>query len=141
MLKKIMTVALIFSLISFNSVSVAEKTETIYSEDNTSIIVTADHPQFKITLKSNPTTGYSWFLREYDASLIKPIKNEYQRPEKSLIGASGFEVWTFKIKPIGFTVPHQTALRMVYARPWNKTDPGTQLVFHVTTQAKSVSKK
>jgi predicted secreted protein len=49
------------------------------------------------------------------------------------MGAGGVEIWTFKLKPTALTVPHQTTLRMIYARPWNKTDSGTQIVFHVTT--------
>jgi len=130
----------VIALLCFSCVCVAatmnkpEETKvSTYNEDNTNIIVTRDHPEFTIKLKSNPTTGYSWFLREYDAKLIAPVNKKYKGPDKKLIGAGGFEIWTFKMKPNAFAVPHQTSLRMIYARPWNKLDSGTQIVFHVTT--------
>ena len=108
----------------------------LYTEDNLNIMVSPDQPMFMIKLKSNPTTGYSWFLREYDASMIIPLKHNFQAPTQNLIGASGFETWTFKVKSAGFTVPQQTTIRMIYARPWQSMDSSTQLVFRVTTQGK-----
>ena len=137
MLKQIAMIALLG--LSLNCVGATinnnedAKTVTMYNEDNTNIMVSRDHPEFTLKLKSNPTTGYSWFLREYDANLIEPIGKHYQGPDKALIGAGGYELWNFKMKPAAFLVPHQTALRMNYARPWNKLDSGSQLVFHVTT--------
>ena len=113
-------------------VSVYADTPT-YTEDKTSIVADVKQLTFIIKLKSNPTTGYSWFLREYDADLITPVKHEFQQPEKKLIGAPGFELWTFRMKHAAFTVPQQTALRFVYARPWQGADNSTQVVFRVTT--------
>lgn len=107
-----------------------------YTEDKTSISVSVNDPVFVLKLKSNATTGYTWFLREYDAAIISPVKHEYVQPNKGLIGAPGFEYWTFKVKPAGFTVPQQTTIRMVYTRPWQSNDSGTQLVFRITTQGK-----
>lgn len=112
----------------------AEKTEpTIYNEDNTTIHVTAQQPQFTVKLKSNPTTGYAWFLHEYSTKMITPIKHTFEAPEKKLIGASGYEVWTFKANQQAFTVPQMLTLRFVYARPWKSTDTGTQVIFRVMT--------
>lgn len=121
-----------------NSVMAYAATEDnhTYTEDKTSISVNVKDPVFVLKLKSNPTTGYTWFLREYDSTLITPVKNEYVQPNKKLIGAPGFENWTFKVKPAGFTVPQQTTIRMVYTRPWQSNDSGTQLVFRITTQGK-----
>ena len=106
----------------------------VFTNDKTNIVIAATQPVFILKLKSNPTTGYSWFLREYDASLISPLKHSFQAPDKKLIGASGFELWTFKLKPQAFVVPHQTMVRMVYMRPWQGTDNSTQVIFRVTTQ-------
>ncbi len=99
------------------------------------ILVTVKQPEFIIKLKSNPSTGYSWFLREYNANLIAPVKHTYEAGTKNLIGSSGFELWTFRVKPAGFTVPQQTVIRMIYTRPWEGSDTSTQMVFRVTTQA------
>ncbi len=103
-----------------------------YAEDKLNIMVTKANREFVIKLKSNPTTGYSWFLREYDPSLITPVKHTFETPVPKRIGASGYEVWTFKVKPNAFVVPQQTAVRLIYARPWQGADNSTQLFFRVT---------
>lgn len=106
---------------------------TIYTQDQTSIIVTTAAPTFVIKLDSNPTTGYSWFLHEYDKSLIQPVKHEFVAPDTKLIGAGGYELWTFKVKQDGLTVPQQTTIRFAYARPWDGSDSASQIAFHVST--------
>jgi inhibitor of cysteine peptidase len=106
----------------------------IFTEDQTSIAITKDKPQFVIKLKSNPTTGYAWFLREYDAQLVTPVKHVFESPkEKKVLGASGFELWTFRMKETSFKVPQQTMIRFVYARPL-ETDQSKQVVFRVSTR-------
>ena len=108
----------------------------IYTEEKPGIQVVPHQPVFTVKLKSNPTTGYSWFLREYDPNLMSPVKHSYVPPEKQMIGAGGYELWTFKIKPAGFLVPQQTVLRMIYSRPWQGNDNSTQVVFRVSTSGK-----
>jgi predicted secreted protein len=107
---------------------------TIYTEEKLGITVTPTNPQFTIKLISNATTGYSWYLREYDHSLIMPIKHEYKAPTSQLIGAPGVEYWTFRVKPEGFIMPQQTTLPFVYVRPWEVTGDVKLVVFRVTTQ-------
>ena len=116
--------------------SATGESDNIYSEDKQNIAVIPHQPEFVLKLKSNPTTGYSWFLREYNASLISPVKHTFQHPSQKLIGAPGYELWTFRVKPAGFTVPQQTIIRMIYARPWQGADNSSQLVFRVTIQGK-----
>jgi inhibitor of cysteine peptidase len=113
-----------------------EKDNTIYTEDKLNIVVDPHHSVFIIKLKSNPTTGYSWFLREYNSNLLAPIKHGFQQPNTALIGAAGYESWTFRMKPAAFIVPHQLPIRFVYARPWQGADNSTQIVFRVTTLMK-----
>lgn len=113
--------------------SVLACADNIYTEDKPNINITSKQPEFVLKLKSNPTTGYSWFLREYDANLISPIKHSFQAANNGLVGSSGFDFWTFKVKPAGFTVPQQTVIRMVYARPWATSDNPTQVVFRIST--------
>ena len=122
-------------LIAFSMMSLAVKADNVtYSEDKTNITVTVQQPEFVLKLKSNPTTGYSWFLQEYNSNLITPVKHFFQAPAKGLMGAPGFELWTFRVKPAGFAVPQQTTIRMVYARAWESKDSETQVVFRVSTQ-------
>lgn len=142
-LKNILQNMLIIFVLAFSAMvwaSEAEKSNSsatnVYTEDKLNITVDSKSPEFTIKLKSNPTTGFSWFLREYDAALITPVKYTFQKSEQKLAGAPGYEIWTFRVKPVGFIVPQQTVLRMIYARPWQGADSSTQIVFRVTTQGK-----
>jgi inhibitor of cysteine peptidase len=77
--------------------------DNTYTESNTAIAISVDQPEFTIKLKSNPTTGYSWFLRDYNAALIESVSHAFQAPtDKKLMGAPGFEVWKFKVKPAAY---------------------------------------
>ncbi len=109
----------------------------VYQQEKPIIMVSSDKPSFVIKLKSNPTTGYSWFLREFNSSLVEPVKQHFEAPtDKKLMGAPGYELWTFRAKPAAFLVPQQTTIRFVYARPWEAADNSTQVVFKVTTTKK-----
>ena len=119
------------ALLYFNVAIAAD----VYSEDKTAFIINANQPEFSIKLKSNPTTGYSWFLRSYDGNLVKPVKHAFIPPtDTKLVGAPGYEVWTFKMKPEAFEVPLQTVMRFVYARPWEMVGKdSTVLDFQIVT--------
>lgn len=129
-MKKMVTLLM---LIAFNTAFAADP--VYYSEDKPNITVTKDQPQFTIRLKSNPTTGFNWYLREYNSRLIAPVKHSFEAPKQQLVGAPGYEFWTFKVKPDGFVVPQQMTVKMVYARPFS-TDGGTQVMFRISTQSK-----
>ena len=116
----------------FSSLTLAAEA-SFYSEETPNISVTKSQAQFTIKLKSNPTTGYSWFLRDYNSKLIAPLNHHFEVPQSKMIGAPGIEVWTFRVKPDAFVVPHQMRIRFMYARPWDKSDNATQAVFRITT--------
>lgn len=127
----------ILSIMVMGSVYAAETASNIshvYTEDKLGIAVTKDQSQFVVKLKSNPTTGYSWFLRGYDSEIIAPVKHHFEHAtDRKLMGAPGFETWTFQVKEHGFIVPQQTAIRFVYARPWENDVQAKQVVFQVST--------
>ena len=127
-------IALMSSEIFADKTNPADNLSNFYTEAKPNISVDASHPQFTIQLKSNPTTGYSWFLREYNSRLITPLKHKFIAPTQKLIGAGGFEQWTFRVNAAGFTVPQQMTIRFVYARPWQGADNSTQVVFRVSTR-------
>lgn len=87
------------------------------------IIVTQSNPVFSIVMQSNPTTGYSWLLKSYDATLISPISRKFYPPtNRKLVGAPGYEKWTFRVKSPGFVVPQTTSIVLLYARSWEMQD-------------------
>lgn len=75
--------------------------------------------EFKVTLASNPTTGYSWALaKPLDGKLLALVTNIYERPETRLVGAGGNEVWTFKAVAAG-----KADIAFKYIRPWETNVP------------------
>jgi len=113
----------------------------VYTDAKPTAMITSAQPTFIIKLKANPTTGYSWFLRGYDSNLLTPVKHVFEAPKntKKLVGAPGYELWTFHVKPAGFTVPRQTMIRFVYARPWESNNTSTTVVFTLMTSQSSKS--
>lgn len=134
MYKMFLSFLVIYSMHTF--AQPPKKPVSVYSEDHLNIMVTDEQPEFNLELKSNPTTGFSWFLREYNTDLITPVKRTFQAGERKLIGAPGKEIWTFRVKPKGFIVPQQTTLRMIYTRPFQGNDNARQVVFRISTLTK-----
>ncbi len=108
--------------------------QTPASNPNT-VYISADHPQFLVQLPSNPTTGYQWYLTEYDARLIQPTGFRYQTDNTRLVGAPGLAIFSFKATDVAFAAPHATTINFAYSRPWENA-PGEQKVIYVTTSAK-----
>ena len=118
---------------SLSPIVLAENTHPpVYKENQTTILVSAAQPVFSIQLPSNPTTGYRWDLKRYDKKWIKPIENHYQPPNTQLIGAGGYEVWTFKALPKALQSTQQTVIQMEYQRPWQGGDVGSSVTFKVS---------
>lgn len=94
------------------------------------IVVTAQNPNFSITLKSNPSTGYAWRIKSYPKPMIEPLGHKFiPSTDKKLMGAPGYEVWTFKViypTTYHFSVNQVTHVVMQYSRQWEKkVVPGT----------------
>ncbi len=99
----------------------ADDQKMVFSDPLKTIIVKKSESTFSIILQSNPTTGYSWLLKGYDANLIKPVRHKFYPPEnKRLVGAPGYEKWTFQVKAEGFVVPQLTSITLIYLRPWEE---------------------
>lgn len=104
-----------------------------YHDPNKPIIVSKHAENFSISLPSNPTTGFSWHLKSYDADLIKPIKQKYQPPKKHLLGAGGIETFSFEVNDGALNVKRISEIVFVYLRPW-KMDVGKTVTFNVISQ-------
>ena len=70
---------------------------------------------FKISLKSNPTTGYKWEV-SFDKTFLKLKANRFKRSTSALIGAGGTQSFVFLPIKQGATEVH-----FVYRRPWEKS--------------------
>jgi inhibitor of cysteine peptidase len=119
-----------FSMLQY---SYAYSSSDTYDENSTNIVVTSGQPTFVIKLKSNPTTGYSWQLAKLDKNLIESVKHEYVAPQSGLIGAGGFEYWTFRAKSAAFVESVQSVIAFEYVRPWEAKNAAATAKFMVKT--------
>lgn len=120
--------------LSLNALAAPPSELATYNGQKLNIVIKADHPQFTLKLESNPSTGYSWFLKKFDARYVAVVEHHFQAATNTkLIGAPGVELWTFKMKPNAFVQAHQTSLTFDYKRPWEKQAALKTLVFWVRT--------
>ena len=108
--------------------------EVVYTDPNKSIRVSAKNPEIVLTLQSNATTGFSWFLLRSPERFIKFVSHRFVAPNSKLIGAPGHEVWTFKAMPAAFVAPRVIRITMLYAQPWSLS--GAQKTkFYIATES------
>ena len=69
---------------------------------------------FTVSLKGNPTTGYTWEVVECDEQVLKLAGEDYTS-SSDRIGAGGTQTFTFTSSK-----PGTTTLKLVYRRPWEK---------------------
>lgn len=122
-------------LISLISTSIAEDSKQqipIYTDSSQTIIVSQNSPEFKIQLKSNPTTGYTWITKQYDHSLLTLVNYQYVPPMAQMPGAGGIAVWDFKAKSKFFIKSQSTNVQLLYARSWDLNDNPTLVNFVIT---------
>lgn len=119
MRKKIAFIICITALISFLSgiAFAADNCAKCQNNQNfTAIIHTQAGHQFKIEVKSNPTTGYKWALcGDLNQSFLKKVSSIYVADKDPKVGSGGKEIWTFKAVAKG-----TTKICLKYARPWEK---------------------
>ena len=137
-MKKVKYTLILFILLSCNLIYAAVP---VYTENQKDIIVTAKQPRFIIQLKSNPTTGYSWSLEQYDVRFVKVIKHQYIPSTNKRIGASGVEQWLLALNAKGMLISGKTKLYFAYKRPWEQQEPVQQLVFNARCSACRLHKK
>jgi len=82
---------------------------------------------FKVILKSNRSTGYSWhWENKSEAKIIDSIYVDYVLKDKAITGSGGNEIWEFRAKRKG-----EQELIMVYKRPWKDSDGDQRKTFLV----------
>ena len=130
MFKKIIVLfGLLFCVTTF-----ADEKTPVFNSPKEKIVVLQKQPTFTITLQSNPTTGFSWKLDKYDSKLVSFVSQQHVAPKnKKLMGAPGYDVWTFKAIKANYRVNQVGHITLVYARPWTK-DGATKVTFTVVVK-------
>jgi inhibitor of cysteine peptidase len=87
--------------------------------------------QLKVSLGSNPTTGYEWMLAGISDSGVVELVDTYYLPFPSeLMGTGGMEVWAFQTVHAGSSL-----ISMEYRRPWEEgVDPAHTFSLNVIVQ-------
>lgn len=107
-----------------------------FTDPEKSIMVSPSQPEFSLRLASNPTTGYSWFIKRYNQHFLTLEKHQFFPPTSQIVGAGGVDLWVFKVKPEAFIAPHIFKIKLVYARPWEADKNNKTTDFTVITQQK-----
>ena len=73
---------------------------------------------FEISLKSNPTTGYSWkWIKNQSSKILDSVSSMYipTKVKEGIVGSGGNEIWKFKANQTGIDT-----LTFEYSRSWEK---------------------
>jgi inhibitor of cysteine peptidase len=74
---------------------------------------------FEVRLKSNPSTGYMWYLEKESTPLVKLVHQSQTEPTEGGVGRPVFQVFKFEAKQrYGEGVLH-----MHYVRSWDPPTP------------------
>ncbi|MBA7479929.1 hypothetical protein ES707_15370 [subsurface metagenome] len=90
--------------------------------------------RINIKLESNPTTGYEWVLGgETDTSVVFLFDSKFVQTEKEeeLVGAGGYEIFTFKAENSG-----QTEIILTYKRSWEEEELKEEFLFKINITVK-----
>ena len=85
---------------------------------NTTITVSKKNPEFSIRVKSNPTTGFQWRVKQIDDNVLEFVGKKYIKSRSKLIGSGGETVMKFKFKK-STKYPSSTQLMLFYSQQWN----------------------
>ena len=71
-----------------------------------------------IRLEGNPTTGYTWEVKEVDTSVLRQVGDINFESESDVPGSGGIQALRFEAAGTG-----ETTLLLVYHRPFETEDP------------------
>jgi len=105
----------------------------VYTDPKKPIIVGKSADNFTIELQANPTTGYMWFLKNFNDDLIAIDSHHYVPPKDKQLGAAGTDVWKFVIDTDAINAPQLMELEFVYTKPWNLSNQKSKVFTVLTT--------
>ncbi|MCF6776126.1 protease inhibitor I42 family protein [Thiotrichales bacterium 19X7-9] len=98
---------------------------------NKPIVVGDDQWTINVKLPANSTTGYQWYLKSYNSTLVRPKSYRYvlnNAKDTKLVGQGGSAEFKLTISKRFKTVPQMTQLTFIYARPWDLSDQSSTQV-------------
>jgi inhibitor of cysteine peptidase len=109
----------LFRVLAVVKAAAPRRSVTLEEPDNGSQIFLTQGERLFVKLPSSPTTGYGWTVARNAVSVLQPVGDpRFEAPEKALPGASGYQIFEFRIVAGG-----ASSLAMVYRRPFEKDQP------------------
>lgn len=89
------------------------------AKDNNRAVPAKTGNLVRVTLESNPSTGYNWELRDYEAGVTEFLRSDLKPADSGnmLFGAPGSTVFVFQAVKTG-----DQEIKAVYRRPWEPPD-------------------
>jgi predicted secreted protein len=107
-------------------VATEESQPVVFQDPGVPIKVLPDE-EFRISLASNPTTGFGWKMTlPEDQKTVKFLESAYVAPQEVMPGAPGEEVYKFKAM-----TPGEIKADFIYVRPWEPTKTPTRKIFTI----------
>ena len=128
------TAVLLFGTVAFGEdpkVTASEPAQKLTEDDNGKTIKVKVGDLVAISLKGNPTTGFSWRTAKLDGKAIEQIgdpKYTTNRHRPGMVGVGGTFLFKFKAAKSG-----KTEVNLEYVRPWEK-DKKPVKTFAVTVE-------
>jgi len=94
------------------------------------LFLSSDFQLFTVALQGNPTTGYSWTVKDFDQSLIKSVGEPVYQSETStipLVGQGG----TFFFSFLTQGKEGEITLDFAYSRSWESNPPEREFTLKV----------
>ena len=132
-------IALTLGLIAHTNCLAATQQEVLKADSGEhSFLASTENPLISVPIENNRTTGFNWYLEEYNEKLIQPVASSYdtatsQDMQTSMVGAPGVTTWKFKVLKPAFRVPTVTKVVLRYARSWNQTSSITKTIWIFTS--------
>lgn len=93
----------------------------VYAGPSANIRLKPNQQMVDITLAANPTTGYQWFVKNYDHDLLSLQNYRYiaNNNKDGKVGKGGVAIFSFAVDPRFYDAPQVTSVSFVYQQPWN----------------------
>lgn len=114
MLKNLCLAVSFIVLMAANTMA-AQSALLVTSADNTSTFSADKGQEVMVSLKSNPTTGYSWQLARQPEIVSQNKPRKYIAHRADVVGGDGLDIFYFKVNQTG-----QELIKFEYKRPWEK---------------------
>ncbi len=96
-----------------------EKGQVLTEADNGKTLTLEKGENFTLSLKGNPSTGYSWKLDLSDGLSILSDEYSTDPDHEGEAGAGGIHSWVIETKDTG-----SQEIKGIYKRPWESTSDG-----------------